>query len=470
VTAWAAGYYVGAAESVSDTSVAPIHLRRYSIIDNVDYEWFSHEDTPGSLSCSHCMPCYDEWRNDAHSQSAINPRFLSLYNGTTLTGQVGTPTTYRFDSDLGVNVPVSPSQGQSDVGPGFRLDFPELGGNCATCHVPGAALRENGSYQVDIQTISGIEQEGVFCEFCHKVGDVLLDVSQLPNPALPGVLSMSLHRPDEGQQIFFGNFDDVTRRVSYLPLIEESAFCSACHTGTFWGTLIYNSYGEWLESPYSDPDSGQTCQDCHMPAVDYDYITFPEQGGLHRDPERIFSHLMPGAADPELLQSTATVSITTRRQDDHLWATVRVTNTGAGHHIPTDNPLRNMILLVTATSEDGERLVLVEGPTIPTWGGVGDPTQGNYAGLPGVLYAKILADYFTGETPSYTYWRQTRLVSDNRIPALASDETTYEFLVDDGAVTLDVRLLLRRAFQELMELKHWNVPDMVLFHETLVIE
>lgn len=66
----------------------------------------------------------------------------------------------------------------------------------------------------------------MFCEFCHKIGEATL------------VLSMRLHRPKEGQQLFFGNFDDVTRRVSYLPLGEESAFCAPCHFGVFWDTVI----------------------------------------------------------------------------------------------------------------------------------------------------------------------------------------------------------------------------------------
>lgn len=472
ITAWASGYFVGSTKNLSENSLALIELMRYPTADNVDYNWFSHEGAQGSLSCSHCMPCYDEWKMDAHSQAAINPRFLSLYNGTTLTGAAGTLTTYTFDAGLGINVPVAPSQGQDGVGPGFRLDFPDLGGNCATCHMPGAAARKGSAYHVDIQNASGIDLESVFCEFCHKVGDVRLNASQMPDSSLPGVLSMQLYRPEADQQIFFGNFDDVTRRVSYLPLIEESAFCATCHFGSFWGTVAYNSYGEWLDSPYSDPESGQTCQDCHMPAVDYDYFVYPEQGGLIRDSERIFSHRMPGASDDDLLRSAATVTVTTRRQQTRLRVTVRVSNTGAGHDIPTDNPLRNMILLVTARTADGKSLALVSGPTISEWGGVGDPAQGNYARMPGVLYAKILADFYTGETPSYTYWRQTRLVSDNRIPAFGSDETSYEFDLpaDAGAVTVDAQLLLRRAFQELMELKHWNTPDMLMSHESVFVE
>ncbi len=478
ITAWMPGYLTGWATipgGTEGTLEVVITPTRHYATDNPDYNWFSHEGASGSLSCSHCMPCYTEWRLDAHSQSALNPRFLSLYNGTTLTGRLGVPTAYRFDPDLGIDVPVAPSlgQGEGGVGPGFRLDFPDQGGNCAACHVPGAAARSGNAHNTDIQTISGIDTEGVFCEFCHKIGEVRVNpVTGLPNPDLPGVLSMRLYRPEADQQLFFGPFDDVARRVSYLPLQEQSRFCASCHFGAFWGVVMYNSFGEWLDSPYSDPETGRTCQSCHMPPVSYDYFVYPAMGGLHRDPARILSHTMPGALDEAFLQTTAEVEIEAVRDGDALAVTVRVTNTGAGHHIPTDNPLRNVILLVNALDAEGNPLAFLDGATIPAWGGVGDPTQGYYAGLPGVLYAKVLADFYTGETPTYAYWRQTRLVSDNRIPALATDESHYRFALptDAGEITVSARLLLRRAFIELMDLKNWNIPDIPMAYVTLAVQ
>ena len=73
------------------------------------------------------------------------------------------------------------------------------------------------------------------------------------------------------------------------------------------------------------------------------------------------------------------------------------------------------------------------------------------------------ADSETGETPTYAYWRPTRLVSDNRIPALATDETTYVFaLPAEGEFRLDVRLSLRRAFIDLMDAKGWDTPDRLM--------
>ncbi len=472
VTAWRLGYLTGKAEVHRVDTPITITLEPYHTTDNPDYAWFSDEGASGSFSCSHCHEAYDEWLNDAHSQSAVNPRFLSIYHGTDLLGNTGPVTRYEFDQAVGIEVPTAPSLGQDAVGVGFRLDYPDLGGNCATCHAPVAALNSDSVFHVELNTINGIEIEGVFCEFCHKVGAVTLNpVTNTPDISLPGVLSMQIYRPYEDEQVFFGNFDDAPGDDTYLPLLEESAFCAPCHTGNFWGTTIYNSYGEWLASPYSDSQNGKTCQDCHMPPVDYEYFVFAEKGGFARNPERIFSHQMPGATDIELLQNTAELGVQAVCENNQLAVTVAVTNTGAGHDIPTDNPLRNMILVVDATDSDGQTLRLKDGPVIPEWGGVGTPEQGYYAGLPGVLYAKILADFYTGEMPSAAYWRQTRIVSDNRIHALATDETTYQFALPDGEcnANVNVRLLLRRAFIDLMDQKAWDSPDMLMEQITLEV-
>jgi hypothetical protein len=72
----------------------------------------------------------------------------------------------------------------------------------------------------------------VFCEFCYKIGEATPDsATGLPYPNMPGVLSMRLHRPKEGQHLFFGNFDDVTRRVSYLPLGGRALFALRVNLG-----------------------------------------------------------------------------------------------------------------------------------------------------------------------------------------------------------------------------------------------
>lgn len=44
------------------------------------------------------------------------------------------------------------------------------------------------------------------------------------------------------------------------------------------------------------------------------------------------------------------------RQADHIAVEVRVTNENAGHHIPTDQPMRNMLLVISARDAQGREL------------------------------------------------------------------------------------------------------------------
>jgi hypothetical protein len=471
ITAWAEGYFVGWTNALPGDASVTITLNPIYTTDNPDYTWFSMEGAEGSKSCGHCMPAYNEWLDDAHSGSALNARFLTMYNGTDVYGNQSPPTRYGASRDYG-RFPLRPDPDQPYYGPGYKLDFPDTDGNCAACHVPAAAAKPGGAYAVDPNRLSAIESEGVFCEFCHKIGDVTLDpVTGLPYPNMPGVLSMRLYRPEEGQQLFFGNFDDVTRRVSYLPLEEESAFCAPCHFGVFWDTVVYNSFGEWLASPYSDAETGQTCQDCHMPVAGYDYFVYPEKGGLTRDPNRIFSHRMPGALDEELLRNAVALTTSARLEGDAVVVQVDITNDKTGHHVPTDSPLRHLILLVQVTDGGGQALPLQDGPTVPEWGGVGDPEQGYYAGLPGKGFARVLEELWTGVSPSGAYWNPTQVLSDNRLAALATDVSTYTFAAPEkGPVTVEVTLLFRRAFIELMDQKGWDVPDVVMAQQTLALD
>lgn len=49
------------------------------------------------------------------------------------------------------------------------------------------------------------------------------------------------------------------------------------------------------------------------------------------------------------------------------------------------------------------------------------------------------------------------MVSDNRLAAFESDASVYTFAApQSGPVTIDVTLLLRRAFIELMDQKGWD--------------
>jgi hypothetical protein len=431
VTAWDESYYPAGVEVVPPRAGVTITLRPHPVGDNPDHEWYTSMPDPDQpIGCGHCMVAFPQWVTNAHGTSGTNPRFFSLYNGTDLSGT-------------------------QHLGGGYKDDFPGTAGNCATCHAPGAAT-DDDAFTMDMNQLSGVESQGVFCDFCHKVSDVYLNpATGLPYGNAPGVISMRLNRPPSDTHMFYGPFDDVTRRVSYLELEKKSQFCAPCHQFSFWGTPIYESFREWLESPY--PAMGIECQTCHMEPTGVDTFVFPEKGGLIRDPDTIASHFQPGAADEELLQNTVSMTVDARQMGRLVWVTVAITNTDAGHHVPTDFPGRHMILTVTA--EDGEEQALAQasGPLVPEWGGA-------QAGRPGKAFAKVLRDVETGEAPVVSYWRQALIVSDNRIPAMATDRSTYAFALAEryGPVTVGAELRFRRAFQAVMDRRGWETPDVVM--------
>ena len=330
VTAWQEGYYVRAATANPDFSPVSIAMARYHTEDNLDYKFASAE------KCAECHAANAEWQADAHSQSAINPRFLSIYTGKDIHGN---QPEVSYDASGRLQ---PPEPGSTYFGPGYKLDFPDRNGNCAACHTPvvsplettntcgwsGCHTNNTALYSAEVPYgISptgaiGVGLEGITCDFCHKVGIVELDPeTKLPWSARPGISSYRIYRPDEDHDLFMGTFDDVPGFDTYLPLLEQSEYCAPCHYGVFGGvtgshtvgkgTTVYNSYGEWLESPWADPETGMTCQQCHMPPVDYEYYVFPDKGGLQRDPNRIHNHQMPGVNDLDLMQNAVTMETNT---------------------------------------------------------------------------------------------------------------------------------------------------------------
>ncbi len=480
LTASAPGFYIGGGfEHRPGAGNIEIRLERHCETDHSEYRWVSAFSRTGDqAACENChsepghrdseLP-FDQWRYDAHASSVQNTRFLTMYLGTDIHGNRSPPTRFHESRDYG-RIPIRPNTDRPYYGPGYKLDFPTTAGNCATCHAPMAAI--NAAYSVDPSTLKGVEAEGIGCDFCHKVWDVVLDPDTwLPYDNRPGVLSFVFRRPDPGHQLFTGPLDDVAPGEDvYSPVQKESRYCAPCHSARFWDVEIYSSYDEWLASPYANADSQITCQDCHMPSGLNNHFALYEEGGRQRDPDTIFGHRMPGAGDVTLLQNAVTMTTGAELRDNDLEVRVEIVNDRTGHHVPSDSPLRQLILIVQATDDHGVALDLRDGPTLPDWCGIGQREDGYFAGLPGTAYAKILEELWTGVSPTGAYWTQTRIVSDNRIAAYDSVETTYLFEPPiKGSATIDIRLLYRRAFIELRELKGWDGEDIEMARRTFTV-
>ncbi len=473
ITTWAPGYYNQYTElPIGADNILQIQIEPYTLADNTEYEWLSANVTAGQerncVSC-HSDPehpeqhlAFDDWNKSAHAQSATNPLFLSLYQGSDLDGNISPATRYGNSQDYG-HFPLPPDHSKAYYGPGYKLDFPQTDGNCATCHTPYAAV--NDPYGINPLQVNSIANEGVGCDYCHKIKGVVLNHQSMPVDGNPGVLSYQLARPEPERNLFLGSFDDMAPGDdSFSPLYRQGQICAGCHYGKFWDVVVYNSYGEWLLSDYSNPRTGKSCQQCHMPSGLTDRVVKLDSGGKLRDPDRIHSHQFIGGEDSEFLRSAATMEMSTQRIRKNIEVSIVIKNKNAGHHFPTGSPLRHLILVVEAIDQDGSRLTQLSGKQTPEW-------TGEYAGKAGTAYAKVLEELWTGIYPTAAFWNQTTVRSDNRIPARGQDLQTFQFLgPEQGDVTISATLLYRRSYEALRKTKKWPKQDFVLSEASMNLE
>jgi len=358
-------------------------------------------------NCGRCHPSiYKQWKESAHYRSASDLWVLNMYKGTNILG-------FR------------------EWRPGYKLDFPNTSGNCATCHAPAAALAS--PLTTDLSKVD--KSEGISCIFCHRVKGVELH----PSGKMPGILSIKL---------------DVVKNKcpdSIPTFLTKSEFCAPCHMGKFWDVPIFNAYLEWRKSPYCK--KGVQCQDCHMAGS---------------------NHKIRGSDDIDFLSQAVSLEMAAKIKDV-IEIKVTVKNTGAGHFFPTGHPIRNLILLMKAKDERGNSLYYLGKEKVPDYGG-------EYSGRPGKGFAMILGEVFhslcfntsvkantarigqnldvvVDEKKMYAqpFWRHSYIESDNRIAPFASDISKYLFQIPNSKhVDIKAILIYRKAFKPLANWKGWD--------------
>lgn len=526
IYAWAPGYEIKA-RSCDGIFPYDIVLPHLEAIDNPYYIWL-----PASADCNIChggqyVPnpetgaSYDEmneWYRSGHATVFAGGYFESMYKGTSVTGKPSIPARpVIIDNEW---VPVPPELKDDYHGPGFRLDFPDQVGNCAYCHVP--ALIQASQPSTDLYNLfprpGGAWGEGVTCDVCHKVFDVILADDKLPLPDRPGVLSYNFLRPNNG--VFTtGPFSNMltkpqaglnlvsNHRLACTPLFSQSEFCAPCHFGKFGDMVVYNSYGEWRETSFAkDPAAPgyRTCQDCHMSHMDvndtswswsqrqacsannvkfqnfdHNMMDFGPYQDLRNGIQSDIPRMVKGAAEIEVTFGSELPGANT------LDVNVKVTNKKVGHKFPTDSPLRHLILIVKPQDRVLTPLIQVGGGRIPNWAGPGPISPINiantlngrdikdYGGLPGKIFANLLVEEETNLSPGMAYWNETKhasvdstneTTSDTRLVPGEPDVSTYSFAMpDEGDVRVTIQLIYRFAFYDLVVWKEWfDRPDIVV--------
>ena len=449
-----------------DIFLNPVYLN-----DRTDYRYIS------PITCSQChvnLTRYYDQSKMAHTTS--NPKLLNMYYGTDAFNRPG-------------------------VGPGYRLDNPKREGNCTICHAPSAASIIPASQDLkNVLRSPRTEWDGISCDYCHKVRKVIKDKTR------PSQTTAVLERqtPVRGNSILvFGPYDDVIAppmAASYNPVFDKGQFCSLCHSqseksesGNSWDSSkiysaaewkafglkdntfipIQTTYQEWKQwqdqLPTGDANKGKKCQDCHMSwrkeMLPYDnYIVdgnARNMWGNFRSPKNIRPHHFDGGTETQL-KTALDLELEGEVSDKKLTITAFITNTNGGHWVPTGETIRSVMLLLKATDSSGKPLKMIKGSTLPGWTGKGNAKLGNYAGLPGAVFARVLGD--DEGNLNVLFWKATRIVSDTRIRPKKTVTIKFEFLVEDpdDEPTAEASLIYRPAFRSLTEIKSWDVEDILI--------
>lgn len=359
VTVAKTGFWSGGGRRPEDDAGMLVKLRALPDSTETDYEFGlagSADDMGGTDRCMHCHSTIGaQWNGSAHRRALTNPVTLDLYDAAVAAGAQSAQT-------------------------------------CGDCHgvvLAAPAGRPEGGF--DLRTPpagpAALADEGVTCDVCHKIVDVTLDPARpglagslsLLLPSIPSTSPVSAYEP-----IQFGPHGDVLNPFmggAFQPQFRESVLCAGCHSlhqpalthPERWpdGLPLLQTWQEWAAGPMAQ---GPTCQGCHMPPLDEesgvgivtaDGWAGDTSVGLVRPYGEVRRHDWPAVAElgPDAVTLSLTLDLPDDPDDREVVATVRLTNAGAGHALPTGEPLRQVAVLVTSNEAP------ISGSAIPAVGG-----------------------------------------------------------------------------------------------------
>ena len=319
---------------------------------------------------------------------------------------------------------------------------------CGRCHTPlgveagsipfGHPLKKRGDTRV-----APLFAEGVQCDFCHTI----TGHTRVANSGFVFKASTAKGGP-------LADARPVSHGARHAPYFRSAELCGTCHQVVHPGNgiLLETTYGEWKKSPYAK--AGIVCQDCHMtdglegvgaagprdlgkparhpgkaatmakkrPHVSRHYFVGPNLI-FNRGPEAAAMR----KASEALLRRAGTVAIgEARRHRGAAVIPVIVSNTGAGHNLPTGiTELRQLWLEVKVTGAGGR--VLLHSGALDSAGNI----------KPGaVIYRTEVHDAQGKDTT--LFWNTVRKASDRRIPPLSS--LTEQYVVQGGGARGKVKV------------------------------
>ncbi len=320
---------------------------------------------------------------------------------------------------------------------------------CIGCHSPIGLL--TGEASVTGENMSEVAKKGVSCDFCHSISEVR-GVGNAPFVLDPQNNPRALKRGPFRDSV--SPFHD----TEYSEVFTKSEICGACHNVShpLNRMPIERTYDEWKDSPYAG--KGVQCQDCHMtpgPGVKDNPGTATSFSKKRR---QIYTHYFIGGnvivpelmgskkhaqLAREMLQAAATIEMETPKklkQGSTARIDVKVTNSGAGHKLPTGFPEGREVWVDFKVTDAAGKLIY-------RLGAVKDGLTEK-----GTKSFKVVLGDPEGNIVDLELWEADKILYDTRILPHGYAELDYSFFVPKNA---------KSPLTITADLNYWSFPQFI---------
>lgn len=319
----------------------------------------------------------------------------------------------------------------------------KIGPFCRKCHGPAAEM----TGQSGAASMTDGSADSIVCSYCHQVTGTTTPVGNVSHLVLPtNTFRAQLEDPQ------------APHAARYSAFHATSEMCGGCHNVNHPvnGMHLESTYTEWQESPQAK--KGVQCQDCHMsetpgkigPSPGKAAGPGPQREALY---QMNFNGVQVELGNPKaataMLKSAATVKMELPEivSAEPVAGTVTITNSGAGHYLPTGlTEVRQMWLTVVSTDKDGKETEIAK----RVFGTVLRDAKGNYP---------------------VELWNATDIHSDDRIAPMESAVVTFTASLPSGTDSGQIvaRLLYKATGDELAEQSGTKNPSTTMAEATQVI-
>ncbi|GAB4256023.1 MAG: multiheme c-type cytochrome [Deferrisomatales bacterium] len=326
-------------------------------------------DTDGFNAAQRCGEChidiYALWSNSMHAKAWEDPAFFATYIDERIQGDE------------------------------------RIRSYCIQCHAPTL------HYNPALSTDSPVVKEGVTCDFCHSVQEVDTDNTSKPFKVQWGKLKRGPYKDSESP----------VHQTKSAPFFADGTLCGGCHEMlNLKGLPIITTYSEWKEG-YRAAGNPASCPDCHMPLA----AGFTVSSKFRKTKRRLNLHSFPGGhSRVQLLDALELEVLDETKLYGKMKVKLGLTNVGAGHNIPTGNPLRKVIVDFNVYSALNRRIYNEQ-----------VEISRKYADADGNILTSDLDILLEA----------SKVVKDNRIAPGETKEITFEFLAPNERLLVETNVI-----------------------------